>query len=107
MRDRLRPSEGVLGQRRGAGAGAAGGAREVGVRACTDVTGFGLLGHLREMLSGVGARIRLSAVPLLPGARELAAKGSIPGGTRRNKETLLQGLNYHDAIDEMDRLLLC
>src|SRR4030067_396669 len=40
--------------------------RKVGVRACTDITGFGLLGHLREMLSGVGARIRLSAGPVLP-----------------------------------------
>jgi selenide,water dikinase len=81
--------------------------RKVGVRACTDITGFGLLGHLREMLGGVGARIRLSAVPLLPGARELAAGGSIPGGTRRNKESLDRVVNYHDAIDEIDRLLLC
>lgn len=82
-------------------------ARKVGVRACTDITGFGLLGHLREMLSGVGARIRLSAVPFLPGARELAAGGSIPGGTRRNKESLDRVVNYHDAIEEIDRLLLC
>jgi selenide, water dikinase len=82
-------------------------AREVGVRACTDVTGFGLLGHLREMLSGVGARIRLSAVPVLPAARELAAGGSVPGGTRRNKESLDRVVTWHDAIDEVDRLLLC
>ncbi|HLB01388.1 MAG TPA: selenide, water dikinase SelD, partial [Bacteroidota bacterium] len=82
-------------------------ARKVGVRACTDITGFGLLGHLREMLSGVGARIRLSAVPLLPGARELAAGGSIPGGTRRNKESLDRDVTYNDSIDEIDRLLLC
>jgi selenide, water dikinase len=82
-------------------------ARKVGVRACTDITGFGLLGHLREMLSGVGARIRLSAVPVLPGARELAAEGSIPGGTRRNKESLDRVVTYHDGIDEIDRLLLC
>jgi selenide,water dikinase len=81
--------------------------REVGVRACTDITGFGLLGHLREMLSGVGARIRLSAVPLLPRARELAAGGSIPGGTRRNKESLDRVATYDNAIDEIDRLLLC
>ncbi|MBI3785015.1 MAG: selenide, water dikinase SelD [Deltaproteobacteria bacterium] len=51
--------------------------REHGVRACTDVTGFGLAGHLDEMLraSGVGARLVRSAVPALPGARELLAAG--------------------------------
>lgn len=81
--------------------------RKIGIRACTDVTGFGLLGHLREMLSGVGARIRLSAVPVLPAARDLAAAGSIPGGTRRNKESLDPVVTYDEAIDEVDRLLLC
>jgi selenide,water dikinase len=81
--------------------------REVGVRACTDITGFGLLGHLREMLFGVGARIYLSAVPVLPEARELSAKGSIPGGTRRNKESLDGVATYDDAISEPERLLLC
>jgi selenide,water dikinase len=51
--------------------------REHGVRACTDVTGFGLIGHLDEMLraSGVGARLIRSAIPALPGARELLAAG--------------------------------
>lgn len=81
--------------------------REVGVRACTDITGFGLLGHLREMLFGVGARIHLSEVPILPGARELASKGSVPGGTRRNKMSLDRVATYDDAIGEADRLLLC
>ncbi len=81
--------------------------RRIGVRACTDITGFGLLGHLREMLSGVGARILLPAVPVLPGARELAATGSIPGGTRRNEEWLDRAVTYDDAIDEADRILLC
>lgn len=81
--------------------------RKVGVRACTDITGFGLLGHLREMLSGVGARIRLTAVPVLSGARELAAKGFIPGGTRRNQESLERVVSYIDGIDEVDRILLC
>ncbi|GAB4364625.1 MAG: selenide, water dikinase SelD [Deltaproteobacteria bacterium] len=82
-------------------------ARAVGVRACTDITGFGLLGHLREMLSGVGARIQRSAVPLLPGAWGLAAEGSIPGGTRRNKVSLDRVVTWHGAIEEVDRLLLC
>jgi selenide,water dikinase len=82
-------------------------AREVGVRACTDVTGFGLLGHLREMLDGVGARVRLSAVPILAGARELAAEEWVPGGSLRNKESLDRDVSYDQAIDELDRLLLC
>lgn len=81
--------------------------RKAGVRACTDITGFGLLGHLREMLSGVGARIRLTTVPVLPGARELAVKGFIPGGTRRNRESLDGIVSYLDGIDEVDRILLC
>jgi selenide, water dikinase len=57
-----------------------------GVRAATDVTGFGLLGHLHRMLraSGVAAEIHADRVPLLPGARELAAGGFVPGGTRAN-----------------------
>ena len=57
-----------------------------GVRAATDVTGFGLLGHLHRMLaaSHVAARIDAAAVPLLPGAAELAAAGFVSGGTRAN-----------------------
>ena len=59
-----------------------------GVRAATDITGFGLLGHLGNMLaaSGVGAEIEFSALPLLPRAMELAAAGVLPGGTQRNLE---------------------
>jgi selenide, water dikinase len=57
-----------------------------GVRAATDVTGFGLLGHLHRMLaaSQAAARIDAAAVPLLPGAAELAAAGFVSGGTRAN-----------------------
>ena len=56
------------------------------VSASTDVTGYGLLGHLRQMLegSGVAAELTASAVPFLPGARRLAALGIAPDGTRRN-----------------------
>ena len=61
-------------------------ALNAGVRAATDVTGFGLLGHLHRMLaaSGAAARIDAAAVPLLPGAAELAAAGFVSGGTRAN-----------------------
>ncbi|MGA9160919.1 MAG: selenide, water dikinase SelD, partial [Actinomycetota bacterium] len=59
---------------------------EVGAEAATDVTGFGLLGHLQRMLaaSGVGARVDASAVPVLPGVLDLAMLDIVPGGTRRN-----------------------
>ena len=81
----------------------------VGVNACTDVTGFGLLGHLREMVeaSEVGARVSLEAVPVLDGARELLGRGIAPGGTHRNLESLDGLVEWHPAIDEPERLLLC
>ena len=61
-----------------------------GVRACTDVTGFGLLGHLHRMLlaSGVAAEVDAGGVPLLPDVRELVEAGAVAGGTRRNLEAV-------------------
>ncbi len=60
------------------------------VHACTDVTGFGLLGHGYEMAHGSGVRLALVAerLPLLPGARALAAGGHLTGGCKRNREWL-------------------
>ena len=57
-----------------------------GAHACTDVTGFGLLGHLREMAaaSGLAATVQAHAVPILEGARAAVEAGHVPGGTRRN-----------------------
>jgi selenide,water dikinase len=65
--------------------------RWAGVRACTDITGFGLLGHASEMAqaSGVGLRISASAVPLLDGALECVKDKQVPGGTGRNRDYLL------------------
>jgi len=61
---------------------------EAGVNACTDVTGFGLLGHACEMIEGanVGMVFYSTAVPLFPEVREFAVMGLVPGGTYRNKE---------------------
>ena len=58
------------------------------VHACTDVTGFGLLGHACEMVQGssVGAIFDSSAIPVLPGVRELIDIGMVPGGTYRNRD---------------------
>jgi selenide,water dikinase len=71
-------------------AGASQAALLAGVIAATDVTGFGLLGHLHRMLaaSQAAARIYAAAVPLLPGAAELARAGFISGGTRANTERM-------------------
>ncbi len=82
--------------------------QEVGVHASTDITGFGLLGHLHEVAaaSGVGARISAAAVPVLDGARDLAKKGAIAGGTARNLEWLADKVRWAPEIDEITRLLL-
>ena len=60
----------------------------MGVSAATDVTGFGLIGHLTGMLeaSKVAAEIVFDALPILPHARNLASRGVVPGGTQRNLE---------------------
>ncbi len=88
--------------------GAANAMVEVGVNAATDVTGFGLLGHLSQMIkvSGVSAVVNRSAVPILPGTVELAGTGNISGGTRRNMEALADAVSLGDGVSEVDFLLL-
>ena len=80
---------------------------EVAAEAATDVTGFGLLGHLHEMLlaSGVSARIDAGAVPFIPGAVALAREGVVAGGTRRNLEYVAPYVEWGE-LDEPQRLLL-
>ncbi len=81
---------------------------EAGIRAATDVTGFGLLGHLRQMLlaSGVSARLDADAVPLLPGAMELALTARFPGGSVRNLADLSADVEFPGEMPEARRLLL-
>lgn len=81
----------------------------VGPNAATDVTGFGLAGHLVSMMkaSGTTAHLRLGSVPLLPGTRELVERGFVPGGTRRNLESLASSVVWSDDLTEDDRLILC
>ena len=57
-----------------------------GAEAATDVTGFGLMGHLLQMLEGVSARLEFSQIPVLTDAFELAGQGVVPGGSRRNEQ---------------------
>jgi selenide,water dikinase len=89
--------------------GAAEAMLRAGVNAATDVTGFGLLGHLRSMLraSGVSARVHARRAPLLPGAYELAEAGRLPGGTRRNRADLESSVTWDEAVPETMRMLLC
>jgi selenide,water dikinase len=81
---------------------------EVGVHAATDVTGFGLLGHLGEMAAGSGlaATVRAGAVPILPGIVEHAEAGTVPSGTRRNLASLTGRLHVDPAVGETLRLIL-
>lgn len=83
-------------------------AREHFIRAVTDVTGFGLLGHLSELCraSRVGVEVWFDCLPLLPGAAELAQAGVIPGGTRRNLEFVAKWTVFADPLEEWQRLLV-
>lgn len=78
-----------------------------GVRAATDITGFGLLGHLYKMAraSGVTAVVDTAAVPYLDGSREAAADGYISGGTRRNLDWVRPHLDA-GTVGELEQLLL-
>ena len=85
---------------------AAAAAVAAGARAATDVTGFGLLGHLYKMCraSGIGAELEFSAVPAIEGAKEALAEGFIPGGSRRNLEWVRPHLDTE--LSEEDRVFL-
>ena len=77
--------------------------------AATDVTGFGLLGHLREMArgSGCGATVDARLVPLFDGVVELAREGVVPGGTRSNlEEAIAAGWTFDDSVGSDVRLAL-
>ncbi|HBI26715.1 MAG TPA: selenide, water dikinase SelD, partial [Peptococcaceae bacterium] len=74
--------------------------RSVGVNACTDITGFGLLGHLREMAvnSGMDMEVELASVPFLPRAEELAEEGLLPAGAYRNREYIEGHIQIRDNL---------
>jgi selenide,water dikinase len=80
---------------------------EVGASACTDVTGFGLLGHLHIALdaSGASAVLDASAVPLLPGTIELAEAGVVPSGTRENHRFVSGSVDWGE-LGESEQLVL-
>jgi selenide,water dikinase len=87
--------------------GASDAARRIGVSAGTDVTGFGLLGHLSEIVraSHVSAHIDVAAVPVLNGVHRYVESGAIPGGTRRNLKAV-EPMVAFGPLGDQDRLIL-
>ncbi len=81
---------------------------EFPVSACTDITGFGLLGHLTEMLEGsqLSAQIFAENIPLISDVKNLAAAGSIPGGTTNNYEFTAKKITYDSKISDIDKVIL-
>jgi len=79
-----------------------------GATSATDVTGFGLLGHLGNICdaSSVRANLVSSQVPVFEGARELAQLGVVPGGSKRNLKFMEALVDFADAVDDTTRLLL-
>lgn len=82
---------------------------DVGVNACVDITGFGLIGHLLGMLSAskVSAYISTPDVPILEGTLELLDQNMVPGGTHRNLQSAEHQINWGPISDKQTKLLLC
>ena len=89
-------------------AGACEAALAVGAKSATDVTGFGLLGHLHNIVlaSGCAARLEHGRVPVFEFSRELAHQGVVPGGTKRNLEFVADYMSFDDSLDPAERLIL-
>ncbi len=81
---------------------------DVGVNACTDVTGYGLLGHLLEMskASNITAKINFDSFGFIDGAKEHAYDGVVPGGTKRNYEFVKDSISFSSDIDMTEKYLL-
>ena len=79
-----------------------------GATGATDVTGFGLLGHAGRMAqeSEVSLRIDVGSVPVIDGARELAADGVVPGGTARNLAWILDTVEIGEGVADLDVTIL-
>jgi selenium donor protein len=79
-----------------------------GVSTATDITGFGLIGHLIEVLkaSGCSARLHSGRVPYFADALRLAGMGVVPGGTRENRKSFEQHVMWADDVPEVERILM-
>jgi selenide,water dikinase len=78
------------------------------VNACTDVTGFGLMGHLHEVTqaSGVNALLNFKKVPFMESVESLVMVGAVPGGTHANTETALEWTDF-GPLSQNERFMLC
>ena len=81
---------------------------EIGVNACTDITGYGLIGHLMEMCKGskLSAKIEFNSIPFIKGTFELAQNGIIPGGTKKNLNFYIQDLSWESYISKFQLHML-
>ena len=81
---------------------------KVGVNACTDITGYGLLGHLLEMTkaSEVSAQINFDSIDFIRGAKKLAYENIIPGGTKRNYDFVKESVFFSNSIDQTQKYLM-
>jgi cysteine desulfurase len=82
---------------------------EYPVSSCTDVTGFGLSGHLHEMIgeTNLNASLNANTIPLLPDASQFAASGIVPGGTKNNMEFAAGFMEWQDDVPEILKILIC
>lgn len=82
---------------------------EVGANAATDITGFGLAGHLREVAvaSNVGMRLSFGALPVLAGTMDLLKEGCFPGGTKKNWLHFQQWIDFDKSLSNEEQLLCC
>ena len=83
--------------------------KDIGVNGCTDITGFGLLGHLYNLCksSNVTANIDFKSVPFFDGVFDLLKKNDFPGGSKSNFEFLNDFVKWNNIIDNKNKLLLC
>jgi selenium donor protein len=79
------------------------------VNACTDITGFGLAGHLSEMTRGshVDAEINFDTLPFMNKVKELAVSGAIPGGTHKNLQFYKEWIKWNSVLSETEKLMFC
>jgi len=79
------------------------------VNACTDITGFGLAGHLSEMTRGsqVNAEINFDTLPFMNKVKELAVSGAIPGGTHKNLQFYKEWIKWNAVLSETEKLMFC
>jgi len=87
---------------------AADGLKKLNVHAVTDITGFGLLGHLKEMCesSNVSSQIHFSKLKFLPNIINLARSGIIPGGSKRNLDYVRNFVSFNPSLDSIKKLLM-